>query len=437
MSRHILIIAAASLALSACGGRIVPPSNGAPAPEKRTATQPRPVAKPAPRPAIASPAAVPIPATPIAAAQSTTAAGPNALSSGVIRAPAFDSPPYTATSASRALKAFRSSCASLLKRKDMSGLTSNDDWRPACSAAASWPEVDAVGYFQQNFDMAQIGDGKAFATGYYEPQIDASRIRQPGYETPIYKRPPELVEIDLGDFSDQLKGKKLRGKIAGNTFVPLPDRAQIEDGALAGRGLELAWAKDPVALFFLQVQGSGRLGLPDGTIVQIGYDSQNGRDYTGIGKLMRDRGLLAPGKASMQGISEWMAANPEQGKSVMRENRSWVFFKELSRMGALGALNVPVAPRGSVAADPMFIPLGAPVFLSMDRAEPNGLWVAQDTGGAIKGANRVDTFWGAGDEAERIAGGMSAHGTAFLLLPKGVLDRLLQDPRNGSSIPKP
>jgi membrane-bound lytic murein transglycosylase A len=185
------------------------------------------------------------------------------------------------------------------------------------------------------------------------------------------------------------------------------------------------------------VQGSGRLRFPDGSIAQVGYDGQNGRDYTGIGKLMRDRGLLAPGQASMQGISDWIAANPVEGKAIMRENRSWVFFRELPRMGALGALGVEVVPRGSVAADPMFIPLGAPIFLSMDRAEPNGLWVAQDTGGAIKGANRVDTFWGAGSSAEQIAGGMSARGTAFLLLPKGVVDRLLSDPRNGQTPPKP
>ncbi len=424
MTLRALPLAALCLVLSACGGLIVPPSTSAPAPAQRA-------------PMVRPPAAKPIPATPISAVSSTAVAGANALSSGVVKVPALDPALLTPASANRALKSFRSSCPALLRRKDLSGLTTNDDWRPACLAATGWSDADGSGFFLSQFDVAQIGDGKAFATGYYEPQMDGSRTRQPGYETPIYRRPPELVEIDLGDFSEQLKGKKLRGKVSGNTFVPLPDRAQIEDGALSGRGLELAWAKDPVALFFLQVQGSGRLRLPDGQIMQIGYDNQNGRDYTGIGKLMRDRGLLAPGQASMQGITDWIAANPEQGKAIMRENKSWVFFKELDRMGAIGALNVPVVPRGSVAADPMFIPLGAPILLSMDRAEPNGIWIAQDTGGAIKGANRVDTFWGAGDEAERIAGGMSAHGTAFLFLPKGVVDRLLLDPRYGPAIPKP
>ncbi len=430
MTLRLSISLAAALMLSACSGGIIPPSADGP-PPKRPASSPAPTQTP--KTTARAPAAQPIPATPIAAAPSTGAVGLNALTSGVMKAPSFDSSLLDPPSARRALLAFRSSCPALLRRKDLSGLTNAEEWRPACSSASSWAEADAVSFFTLNFDAVQIGDGKAFATGYYEPEIAGSRNQQPGYQTPIYKRPPELVEIELGDFSEQLKGKKLRGKVSGNSFVPLPDRAQIEDGALAGRGLELAWAKDPVDLFFMQVQGSGRLRLPDGGVMRIGYDNQNGRDYTGIGKLLRDRAVLGPGKATMQGISEWIAANPVQGKALMRENKSWVFFRELQGAGAIGALNVPVTPRGSVAADPAFIPLGAPVFLSMDRAEPNGLWIAQDTGGAIKGANRVDTFWGAGSEAEAIAGGMSAHGTAFLLLPKTVLERLLQDPRNGAS----
>jgi membrane-bound lytic murein transglycosylase A len=435
MTSRLILASALGLLLCACSGRIVPPSTDA-GPPRQSPSRQSP-SRPASVPSIAGPAAKPIPATPIAAAPATSATGPTALTTGVMRAPALDSSTFDSVSANRALKAFRSSCPALLRRKDVSGLTSTADWQAPCTAASSWSESDGTGFFLAQFDLAQIGDGKAFATGYYEPQIEGSRTQQPGYDTPIYRRPPELIDIDLGDFSEQLKGKKLRGKISGSTFVPLPDRAQIEDGALSGRGLELAWARDPVAFFFLQVQGSGRLRLPDGQIMQIGYDNQNGRDYTGIGKLLRDRNVLAPGKATMQGISEWIANNPDQGRKLMRENKSWVFFKELAKIGALGALNVPVVARSTVATDPMFIPLGAPVFLSMDRAEPNGIWIAQDTGGAIKGANRVDTFWGAGPEAERIAGGMSAKGTAFLFLPKGVLGRLFQDPRNGSNPPKP
>jgi 3D (Asp-Asp-Asp) domain-containing protein len=213
-------------------------------------------------------------------------------------------------------------------------------------------------------------------------------------------------------------------RVEGTNFVPYYDRTAIEQGALDGRAPVIAWAADPVELFFLQIQGSGRLRLPDGGVMRIGYATQNGRDYTGIGKLMLDRGILARGEASMQGIMAWLRANPEQGRAIMRENKSYVFFRELTGPGPLGAMGHPVTGQGSVAADPKFVPLGAPVFLSMDRQDANGLWVAQDTGGAIKGANRFDTFWGAGDEARAIAGGMAARGTAWLLLPKGTLARL-------------
>ena len=199
-------------------------------------------------------------------------------------------------------------------------------------------------------------------------------------------------------------------------------------GALAGRGLEIAWAADAGEFFFLQIQGSGRLRLPDGQVIRIGYDTQNGHDYVGIGRLLRERGALQPGQTSMQGILDYLRADPVRGAAVMRENPSWVFFRELTGPGPLGALGLPVTPRASVATDPKFVPLGAPIFLSMDRAEPNGLWIAQDTGGAIKGANRVDTFWGAGPEARAIAGGMAARGSALLLLPKASAARLMAKP---------
>jgi membrane-bound lytic murein transglycosylase A len=364
------------------------------------------------------------------------AAGANAKSAGVMAGPAFASLEISDASVARAMRAFKASCPALLRRNDLSGLTDKTDWQAACTAVGTWPADDSRGFFTSQFDVVQIGNGAAFATGYYEPEIEGSRTRRPGYDTPIYRRPPELVEIDLGDFSDALKGKKLRGQVKGNSFVPYADRTQIEEGALAGRGLEIAWAKDPVKFFTLQIQGSGRLRLPDGGVMKIGYDGQNGRDYVGIGKVMRERGLLQPGKARMQDIEEWLRANPEQGRGVMRENRSWVFFREMQGNGAVGALNIEVMPRTSVAADPMFTPLGAPVFLSMDRAEPNGLWVAQDTGGAIKGANRFDTFWGAGAEAESLAGGMAARGTAFLLLPRGVLNRLTTGSTGGGPTPQ-
>jgi membrane-bound lytic murein transglycosylase A len=274
-------------------------------------------------------------------------------------------------------------------------------------------------------DAVQVGDGKAFATGYYEPEILASRTRGNGFETPIYKRPPELIEVDLGTFASDLKGRKIRGQVKGTSFVQYADRTAIEEGALTNRNLEIAYAKDPVEFFFLQIQGSGRLRLPDGSAIRIGYDNQNGHPYTGIGKLMKERGLVTD--ASMQGLGRYLRANPEEGRKIMRENKSFVFFREEPR-GPLGAMGYQVIAESSVAADPKFIPLGAPVWLSMDRAEPNGLWIAQDTGGAIRGANRVDTFWGAGDRAVGIAGGMAARGSALLFLPKASVARLIPTP---------
>jgi len=268
-----------------------------------------------------------------------------------------------------------------------------------------------------------VGDGRAFATGYYEPEIEGSRTPQPGY-VPIYRLPPDLVRCTKAD------GTTGRGRIdpTGNCVLYFT-RAEIEDGALAGKGLELAWAKDPVDLFFLEIQGSGRIHFDDGTEMRVGYAGQNGRYYVAIGRLLRERAILPPGGANMESIKAWIRANPDQGRALMRENLSYVFFKELTGPGPLGALNVPVTPQATVAADPNYTPLGAPIYLAKaDRHEIDGLWVAQDTGGAIKGPNRFDTFWGAGPEAVAIAGGMSATGEALILIPKGTAARALAQP---------
>jgi membrane-bound lytic murein transglycosylase A len=368
------------------------------------------------------------PATPIAPTvvkkPATVVPGANALSSGVVAGPAITSLKMDQVAASRALMAFQLSCRSLLRRSDYSGLTVNADWAPVCTLATTADVGEAARFFTDNFETVQVGAGTSYATGYYEPEIAGSRTQGPGYQVPIYARPSDEVDVDLGQFSDKLVGKKITGRVVGTSLVPYFARAEIEDGALAGKGLELAWAADPIEFFFLQIQGSGRLKLPDGTTMQIAYGGQNGRDYTGIGALMRDRGLVGPDQLSMQGIMAYLRAHPEEGRAIMRENKSWVFFREITGAGPIGALGIAVTGQASVAADPAFVPLGAPVFLSMDRADATGLWVAQDTGGAIKGANRFDTFWGAGDNARLIAGGMSARGTAFVLLPKGVLARL-------------
>jgi membrane-bound lytic murein transglycosylase A len=324
--------------------------------------------------------------------------------------------------AQRALAAFRISCPVLMRRQDKSGLAAPQDWAPLCTEAATFAPQQAAAFFRDRFDWVRVGNGKAFATGYYEPEIEGSRTPLPGY-VPIYALPPDLVQCTKPD------GTTGRGRIdETGTCTLYYTRAEIEDGALAGKGLEIAWAKDPVDLFFLEIQGSGRVQFPDGSVMRIGYGGQNGRDYVAIGKLLRDRGILPPGGANMEAIKAWIRANPDQGRELMRENLSYIFFKVLDGPGPLGALNVPVTPRATVAADPNFVPLGAPVYLALDRPEAYGLWVAQDTGGAIKGANRFDTFWGAGPEATQIAGGMSANGVAYILLPKGVASRALAQP---------
>jgi membrane-bound lytic murein transglycosylase A len=345
---------------------------------------------------------------------------PTAAELGVSAGPAL--PAIDAAAAARALEAFRISCPALLQRSDPSGLTRPEDWREACSAAGPADTRSASAFFAEHFETVRVGDGAAFVTGYYEPEIAGSRTRQPGYEVPVYRKPPDLVEVDAA--TAEAAGTPRRGRLENGVIVPYYDRAEIEDGALAGRGLEIAWAADPIDLFFLQIQGSGRLRLPDGDVMRIGYAGQNGRDYVGIGRLMRERGLLEPGRTTMQDLVAWLRAHPEEGRAIMRENKSYVFFQELTGAGPLGALGLPVTARATVAADPKFVPLGAPVILELDRTEANGLWIAQDTGGAIKGSNRFDTFWGAGVEAARIAGGMQGRGRAWLLLPKGTLARL-------------
>jgi membrane-bound lytic murein transglycosylase A len=385
--------------LAACATKPLPPS-----------PQPAPVPAPAPAP---TPAPVPVPAPPLGPIP------PNARAAGVTLEVPRTLPREEAV---RALTAFRASCPSLVRRQDSSGLTAPGDWSALCTQAASLADDYAPGFFYYTFDWVRVGDGRAFATGYYEPEIEGSRTQLPGY-VPVYRVPPDLIRCTKPD------GTSGRGRIdQTGTCVLYFTRAEIEDGALAGKGLEVAWAADPVELFFVEVQGSGRIRLPDGSVMRIGYAGQNGRDYVAIGRQLRDRGILPPGGANMQAIKDWIRANPDAGKALMRENTSYIFFQELSGPGPLGSLGVAITPHGTVAADPKFVPLGAPVFLKMDRREADGLWVAQDVGGAIKGPNRFDTFWGAGPEATRLAGGMSASGRALILLPKGVAARASAQP---------
>ncbi|WP_133366134.1 murein transglycosylase A [Qipengyuania sediminis] len=384
------------------------------------------------RPPVSAPRPAPTPAPTSTPVAPMVAAGPSVASLGI-----------GAEDARSALASFIESCPRLVGRTDASTLTTGTDWRAVCDTARAWPASDAVRFFTTEFETARLGDGKTFVTGYFEPEILASRTRRVGYDQPIYGMPRDLVRDPnwTGD------GRAPLGKVTPEGFVPYDTRAEIMAGSLlppgtplvfepgapemvnGGRAPVLAWAADPAEFFFLQVQGSGLLRLPDGSVMRIGYAGQNGRGYVGIGALMRTRGLIGEGPGqypgSMQGILRYIRENPEAGRALMNENPSWVFFQENRGDGPLGSLNVPVRAGSSVATDPLHIPLGAPVWLDVDRSEVDGLWIAQDTGGAIKGPNRFDTFWGNGPEARVIAGGMSARGEALLLLPRGVLARLL------------
>ena len=355
---------------------------------------------------------------------------PNAAKLGVRAGPDIGSVALAGGRPAAALRSFAESCRALLLRNDQSGLTRAADWREACAAAPTWPTSNAAGFFTQFFETARVGDGRSYVTGYYEPEIAGSRTLQPGFAVPIYKLPPDLVRAwPFETPFDQRVGQPPLGRFDENgRFVTYYDRAAIEDGALVGKGLELAWAADPVEFFFLQIQGSGRLVAPDGSIMRIGYGGQNGLPYTGIGQILKDRGIIGDGPGqypgSMQGIMRYLREHPEDGKALMRLDRAYVFFRENTGDAPVGALNVPVRGQVTLAADPLYVPLGAPVWLATDRTETSGLWVAQDTGGAIKGSNRFDSFWGAGQSARQIAGGMASRGDALVLLPKGTLARL-------------
>jgi membrane-bound lytic murein transglycosylase A len=327
-----------------------------------------------------------------------------------------------------ALAAFRLSCPALLRREDRSGLTKPLDWEPACTAAGA--ATDAGSFFATEFTAIAIGTppGAGFTTGYFEPEIVGSRAPTAKFAVPFYRRPPDLVEVDLGSFASDLKGRKLRGRVEGTSLKPYPTRGDIMAGALEGKGLELAWAADPYEAFFLEIQGSGRLRLPDDSVMRIGYDSQNGRDYVAIGKVLIDGGDLPKGGVTMASIIAWLRANPDRAPAVLAANPSVVFFREITGEGPIGALGIPVTPRVSAAADPAFIPLGAPLRvvtrLRGDRPLA-AMMVAQDTGGAIKGANRIDLFMGAGDEARADAGAQAATADIAILLPRAAAARLL------------
>jgi len=344
-----------------------------------------------------------------------------------------------------ALRAFLRSCAVLATKPDDAPLGGVNyagtavEWRQACGAGAlvSSDSPDAArGFFESEFVPYRVtqASGAGLFTGYYEPQLRGSRTRQGPYQTPLYSVPADLVNVDLGQFRENLKGQRIVGRVMGGRLIPYPPRAEIEGEALAA---PILFVDDPIDAYFLQVQGSGRVVLNDGTVVRAVYAGQNGRSYISIGRILVQRGELTLETVSMQSIRAWLLAHPAQAQPLMNENPSFVFFAEQPigdpALGAAGAQGVPLIPEASLAVDLTVHALGVPVWLETTAPDPDltkpdqifeRLLVMQDTGGAIRGPVRGDIYWGYSPDAGAIAGRMHSEGRMTVLLPKSVASRL-------------
>lgn len=324
----------------------------------------------------------------------------------------------------QAWPAFLTSCQVLVKKPD---------WKEPCDIARDVHPNDAkaIRVFLESFFVPHRvanadGSEEGMVTGYYEPLLRGARKRGGAYQTPLHGVPDDLLVIDMGALHPELKNMRLRGKLAGRKVVPYLSRGDMEQAnTLAGK--ELLWVDDPVEAFFLQVQGSGRVQLAGSEeTVRLAYAEQNGHPYKSIGRYLVDKGEMSLAQASAQSIKAWVAANPARRQEVLNANPSYVFFKEEKlpdpQQGPKGALGVPLTSQRSIAVDPQFIPLGAPVFLA--TTQPNSgrplqrMMLAQDTGGAIRGAVRADFFWGFGAAAGENAGKMKQAGRMWVLLPK-------------------
>lgn len=352
---------------------------------------------------------------------------------GLTEVPFADLPGWADADFGPAFVAFKTACRRFARRtagdpasKTWPELGANGAWAEVCSAAAETALDKARAFVTANFTAYRVGDADATGlfTGYFEPEIAGARNRGGAYQTPIYRIPDDIVAADLGDFSDDLDGKTLIGRVEGGRFKPYFERADIAEGALADRGLELAWLADPIDGFFLEIQGSGRIRLADGAAMRVGYAGKNGRAYRAIGRDLIERGAVRREDMSMQAIREWLAANPDEAQAVMNLNRSVVFFQERTGPGPVGAIGTALTPGYSLAVDPKFAPLGGLIYLDVphpDAAAPpiRRLVAAEDVGGAIKGPVRGDLFWGTGADAGELAGRMISRGRYYLLAPTG------------------
>jgi peptidoglycan lytic transglycosylase A len=357
-----------------------------------------------------------------------------------------DLPEWGADDHLAAFETFRKSCeriqasAAARERPAAAGLPKSAPPHPAlvsvCEASGRMPgkvTKDAARlFFEANFTPHTITHKgpQGMLTGYYEPIMEGSRTAQGGFQTPIYKRPPDLINL-VDEAQRGAVGSALtHARKTDKGVEPFATRAQIEQGALKDKGLELLYFADPVDVFFMQIQGSGRVKLTDGTVIRVHYDGKNGHPYSSIGRYLIEKGLLAADKVSMGALAKWLRADPERGKMVMWQNASYVFFRELPNdaRGPLGAQNAPLTPGRSLAVDPGHHALGTPIFVTAAKMTHvvksgafNRLMIAQDVGSAIKGPERGDIYFGSGDAAGKLAGVTKHAGKFILLLPNETL----------------
>ena len=310
-------------------------------------------------------------------------------------------------------------------------LKTKPEWQSVCADAAALAATDEATlrqFFKTSFTPYAVvnadGTSEGMITGYYEPLLHGSRRASAQYKFPVYGVPDDLLTVDFGELYPELKNMRLRGRVDGKRVVPYYTRAEIQNGK-GINGRELVWVDDAIDLFFLQIQGSGKVALDSGETIRLNFAEQNGHPYRSVGRLLVERGELTLDQASMQGIRAWGNRNPDKLPELLNSNGSYVFFREQpgDTPGPVGSLGVPLTPGRSLAVDTRVVPLGAPVFLSTtlpNSTQPlNRLMAAQDTGGAIKGAVRADFYWGSGDEAGAQAGRMRQTGRLWVLLPNG------------------
>jgi membrane-bound lytic murein transglycosylase A len=351
-----------------------------------------------------------------------------------------DLPDWLTTDPRTALAAFKRSCDEIMAKAPATRLGAYGgtvaEWRGACGdarTAAAKSARDARRFFEKDFSpfQAAAGDVKdGLFTGYYEPELHGSRTKHGRYQTPVYGLPGDLITIDLAAFPSALSTQRIAGRIDGRKLVPYATRAEIDGKGLAPAPI-LFYGDDPVAVFFMHVQGSGRVVFDDGKVSRVAYAGQNGWPYTAIGRTLIAQGAMTRDHMSMQAIRDWLRTHPERARKIMESDASFVFFRELPlgdpTLGSPGAEGASLTPGASIAVDMKIHPLGAPFFVATKMPDSmtnlHRLFIAQDTGGAIRGPVRADIFFGFGADAENNAGGMKQTGQLYVLLPKAIAAR--------------